>query len=492
MSRIDVGPRVKVPCSGSARIYSLRVDFSGPSQSAQPSRQRPWLTVLVAGGGLLLLAAAVTVGADALWLVALGDRIGSTGRIPTGVPFAAADSAHWVNLPVLGELIFAGLHHLGSSALPAAQLIIDGALLAVTALSARRLHARDGGTAVALLLVMLGALPALGVVRAQMLSLLPFALLVLLLRAEHARPSRRILLMVPLLALWGNLHGAVLVGAALSACYLIFSRARSAPVESVALLIASAAALWLNPAGAHTASYYASVLGNEAAHRGTGLWARLNPGSPFDLLLMLTALVLVALTVSCRRPAWEYVATAGLALATVTASRHGLWLLLFCAAPAAARLSRLSFSRARAPRTEGKAALRGQQAVAVVIAAAISVGVVSVLVSRRAALSANDRDAAVIRTLAAGRVVLATEPLAETLAADGVRVWLSNPIDAFSRTDQSAYLDFLAGHGPGAARALSAAELVVVSPGSAGADLAARAGFAPLTRVGGFEVLARG
>ncbi len=39
--------------------------------------------------------------------------------------------------------------------------------------------------------------------------------------------------------------------------------------------------------------------------------------------------------------------------------------------------------------------------------------------------------------------MLAVEPLAETLARDGVTVWAANPIDAFPRSVQGEYLDFL-------------------------------------------------
>src|SRR5436309_1134676 len=54
-------------------------------------------------------------------------------------------------------------------------------------------------------------------VRAQIFSQLLFVPLFLLLRRESRRPSRRVLIVFPLLALWANLHGAVVVGVALVA-----------------------------------------------------------------------------------------------------------------------------------------------------------------------------------------------------------------------------------------------------------------------------------
>ncbi len=60
---------------------------------------------------------------------------------------------------------------------------------------------------------------------------------------------------------------------------------------------------------------------------------------------------------------------------------------------------------------------------------------------------------AAVAEVAADRAVLAPEPLVERLAAEGLTVWLSNPIDAFSRADQAAYLDFLDGRAAWRARA---------------------------------------
>jgi hypothetical protein len=460
-----------------------------PAQTPAELQRRdawPFWTVIAGSAVLVLISAAVVVGADTMWLVALGNLFARAGSVPAGVPFAAADSSHWANLPVLGELLFAGVNHVGPLGLPVAQLLVDAALIALIVMGARALQAHDGATAAVLLIVALGTLPALGVVRAQLLSLLPFAMLMLLLRAEHARPTARVWLVVPLIAVWGNLHGAVLVGVAITGAYLLLSRLRHDAIVSAGVLAASIGALWLNPVGLRTTSYYSGVLTNEAARRGTGLWAPLGSGGLFDGLLIAAGLVLITLTVLSRRPAWEYAVLAGLTVGTITAARHGVWLLLFCAPAAAAGLSR------RRQRARDRDDSRARQLVSVGFAVALLLGAGVLLSSRRAALSANENDAVVIRDIAAGRVVLAPEPLVETLAAAGVRVWLSNPIDAFSREDQAAYLDFLEGGGPAAEHALSAADVVVVNPGSASARLAARSGFGLVNRVGAFYVLKRG
>ena len=67
---------------------------------------------------------------------------------------------------------------------------------------------------------------------------------------------------------------------------------------------------------------------------------------------------------------------------------------------------------------------------------------------------------------AAGTPILAEAIPAEQVALAGGRVWMSNPLDAFSHRDQRLYLDWLAGRASGDA-ALEHARVVLVSRGAA-------------------------
>jgi len=64
-----------------------------------------------------------------------------------------------------------------------------------------------------------------------------------------------------------------------------------------------------------------------------------------------------------------------------------------------------------------------------------------------------------------GRPILAEPAAAEQIAQAGGRVRISNPLDAFRRSDQSLYLDWLQGHEAGD-RLLRGETAVVVSQGS--------------------------
>jgi len=333
--------------------------------------------------------------------------------------------------------------------------------------------------------VVLGALPAYAAVKMQLFSLALFPLLLYLLRADHRRRSRRVWWVVLVIGVWGNLHGAVLLGVAVTGAYLLFSRLRHRPVETIAVGLASLLAVGVNPAAFGTVRYYAGVLGNEAARRGTELWARPNPSNLFDLLLILAGVSLVILALWSRPPLWEVVAILGLLVGTISSARHGVWLLMICAAPAAVRLTRRK-------RTEPAGSSR---AIPVVAGVVVLLGCTALLWSRLDALNpaGNPDLTASVKAVAQGRVVLADEPLVESLAAEGVRIWLSNPIDAFDQADQAAYLDFVSGASTGNSQALlNASEVVVVRTGGpADGPVSKDPRFAPERSVAGWTVYSR-
>ena len=192
------------------------------------SSRLTWLAIAFGAGSCSLLA---SVGADARWLAALGEEIVEKGSIPSGIPYAAAPSMDWVNVPVLGELIFHALQVVGGDkGLLLAQLVAATAALTLLALGMRALGAPDAASAAVLIVLFFAAAPSFIIVRAQLFSLVLFCVVLLLLRAEARSPSWRIWLLVPLTALWANLHGAVLVGLSVAGAYLVLERFRRDPI----------------------------------------------------------------------------------------------------------------------------------------------------------------------------------------------------------------------------------------------------------------------
>jgi hypothetical protein len=425
-----------------------------------------WVPVAFASAVSALIG---TIAADSRWLAAIGRYIARTGSIPDFVPFATAPSHGWVNVPVLAELVVHWLQAAGGPrALLLAQVLATMLAFTLIAVDMRRARATDSAATIVLLLLIPATFVPLVAIRAQLFSLALFPLLVLLLREEARRPSRRVWLLVPLIALWSNLHGAVLVGLAVAGAYLLIERARRELPLALGVLLASALAVCATPALWRTPAYYAGVLGNEAARRGFGLWAPLSFTSPFDLVFIACAAVLAVAALRSRPPLWELVGLAGLAALTAQSARGSVWLAFFLATPAALGLRR-----------EGSP--QGSIVTApalVLLAVAIVTGVVrgphesgAQRPLLRKALSA-----------AAGTPILATDLLAEQAALAGGRIWIGNPIDAFRHADQRLYLDWLQGRPSGDPALVKAPRVVLVGPGSEA--------HRRLARLGGFREVA--
>lgn len=410
-----------------------------PVPTGRPGARFP-LAEAVVGAWVIALAGFVILGADLMWVVALGDTIREEGAVPRGLPFASAPQLDWPNPVVLAQLVLSSVHGLGWWGLAALQLVLVAATLLVVVTDASRMAARPGRSAAVVSLVVIGCAKAFVVARYPSLSLVPFVTLLLLLRRQEERPNRAVWLVPALLILWGNLHGAVLVGLAVLGVWVLTGRAHTLRRRAL-VAAASLMALVLTPAGARTPGYYLGVLGNEAAARGTGLWAAPDLTSPLDLATLLCAAVLLALAArSLVR--WEWIVALALAVATLAAARHGVWLLLFLGPVAAA-------GRARRPQPQATRAIGVEQvlrrAVVVLVLGAMTAGAVAaVLVSRSADVRPPGHELVQsVRRLAGPLPVLAREPEAETFAQAGITVWAANPLDAFPRDVQEAFIDFL-------------------------------------------------
>ena len=113
------------------------------------------------------------------------------------------------------------------------------------------------------------------------------------------------------------------------------------------------------------------------------------------------------------------------------------------------------------------------------------------LALRAPVFAAADSDADTLAAATRGQVVLVEEPLAESLAAAGAIVWVSNPLDAFTSSDQAAYLAFMKGDTAGARPALERADVVVAKPDSPQAGAAIANGYTPTEHVGRYVLFRR-
>jgi hypothetical protein len=305
------------------------------SNNTHGDGQVVWAVAMLAA----FAAALGIIGADALWLVPLGDRL-IHGHLPSSIPYATAPTAGWHDVPAGAELVFWSLYHAfgGSRGLAVAQAAAAAIGFGALARGLRR-EATAGATLLVSALVLIGSLPAVVVIGVSLSSLALFPVLLALLESETRAPSSRLWLSIPLIAVWGNLHGGVLAGWGLLACYLVLDRARRQPWLSLSVLAAATATLFANPELWHTPRYYRSVLHSVVAKQGSGLWTPLGTGT-LDLMLIAVAAILVVLSLAggVRVRLWEVAALLGLAAATVHVARTGTWFLFLVAFPAARSL----------------------------------------------------------------------------------------------------------------------------------------------------------
>ena len=418
-------------------------------QARRPAAPLTWLAAAFAAA---VATAAARIGADARWLAAVGEEIARFHRLPHAVDYAAVPTVDWHDAPALGQLLFHTLESaFGDAGLVAAQLAAVVVALAASVADLRGAKARDGAGAAVLALVVVGAPAAFLVVRAELYSLALFPVLVAILRKEARCASWRIWLAVALLALWANLHGGVLLGYAVFAAYLVLDRVRRRAFESGVLLAAGACALVATPALLASVAYYRNVLDGEAAAQHFGMWARISFSSPLDVAFVAAAVILAAAALRSRPSAWELVVLVALAALSVEAARNGIWLLLFAAVPAAR-----AFGRAT-----GDAGVLSARAAAVcfaVPALVAAIGLSHGTPPTGAGTPLLERAAAA----AHGSPILADPVDAEKLALHGGRIWIGNPLDAFPKAAQRAYLDWLRGD----AKPVDAIRVVLVTRGS--------------------------
>jgi hypothetical protein len=174
---------------------------------------------------------------------------------------------------------------------------------------------------------------------------------------------------------------------------------------------------------------------------------------------MLGATIVLAMQLRrARPPLWELIVLAVLAVATLEASRAGVWLLFFLAVPAARGFRVEALWTWVMPPV---AALASVILVLSIVRGPIENGAGNALLAR--AIS-----------LADGTPVLADDLIGEQVALAHGRVWVSDPIDAFSHQDQSTYLDWFQGFSSGLRAIRPDIRVVLTAQGSPSARLMAR------------------
>jgi hypothetical protein len=297
-------------------------------------------------------------------------------------------------------------------------------------------------------LAIIGSL-SLTFVRAQNLAIPLFALVLwLCLDQREGDAGRRIWLIPVVLALWANVHGSVLIGAAVAALFLSLRALRSRDARFACAAALCAASPLATPYGLHTLAYYTSMVGNAAVARADIEWD--GPlVAPLALIQFLAPLLLAAgaTALAARRghrpPAVLVIAVLVTAMADLSAMRNGLWLAiaaaLLIAETATAWLPTRELSPAFAKATAVGALALASTAAVLMVARGASGYQAHTPLRELSAASSYVGDHACARVMADTRSASALLWLHPELAG---RVGFDGELEAYAPAALSAWVDF--------------------------------------------------
>lgn len=297
---------------------------------------------VVAFYAVVLLAVLPNMIVQDSWLALVGGReILEHGLPHTDTLAGWTSGTDWIDQPWLAQVAFYGLFTAGG---------IDLALLAHVAVlvvafagalaAARSLGASAKSAALTGMLCMFVAPWALQL-RPQTFAIPLFVAVLWLLAADSRAPSRRVLLVLPLLVLWANLHGTVVLAAllvVLRAVTLAVAalRARKPAADwlwrSLALGVLPFACLFASPYGAALGDYYRTMLVSPLLRSFVDEWAASAPSAKTTGFYLVGA-VAVALFVRYRSrlTGFEQLALLLLLAVGVSAIRSITWFALAAA-----------------------------------------------------------------------------------------------------------------------------------------------------------------
>jgi hypothetical protein len=205
------------------------------------------------------------------WLDLVGGRWVVQHGLPQHDQLAVwTRGVRWIDQQWLAQLGLYEVENLGGiRLLAAAGVAVILSTLALSVFAARSLGASTSAAAAGSALALLMGNVTLVLLRAQSLALPLFALGYWLLASDGRKPSGRVLLVLPIIALWANLHGSVvlMVGLVLVRALLRVSPGR-APDQSVVrnrvvtatLLLGAPLAAFASPYGFALVHYYRLIL----------------------------------------------------------------------------------------------------------------------------------------------------------------------------------------------------------------------------------------
>lgn len=272
------------------------------------------------------------------WMALLSGRVVALHGLPSHDTLTVwAHGRTWVDQQWLAQYVLYELERLGGLRLV---LLVHAALVTLGLGGAAVLARRLGGSARSATWVALPVLvafwPGASVMRPQSFAYVLFVGVLWLLFDDLRSPSGRVYLVLALLVLWANLHGSVVVGAALVSGYglielagSLWRKPRAVQARSLVLLVVPWLCVLVSPYATGLPHYYRMIFtGNFGSY--VTEWA------PTTLTLVHLPIYLLALgglwlfgRTRGLASLFEQLAFVGLSFLALDAVRNAVWLALF-------------------------------------------------------------------------------------------------------------------------------------------------------------------
>jgi len=267
------------------------------------------------------------------WLALLAGRWIAQNGLPSHDTLTLMTyGRQWTDQQWLAQLGLYGIWRVGGITL----VLLAHAFLAIAALTGAALIARrHGASARSVTWIAIPAFvafyPVAIVMRTQSFALVLFVATLWLLLDDARRPSWRVFWTLPVIVLWANVHGSVLLGAGLVALagLVTLARERRASARGIALVFAPWACMLVSPYATHLPAYYEKILvGGDFSNLITE-WAptTLERSTVAFFILVLGGLWLLGRT-GRAAPAFDQLALIAMAVIGFQAIRNIAWFAL--------------------------------------------------------------------------------------------------------------------------------------------------------------------
>jgi hypothetical protein len=295
------------------------------------------IVMAVAAFAIVLITHLRTALAADGWMALLSGRVVAQHGLPSHDTLTVwAHGRDWVDQQWLAQLALYGLDRFGG--LPLVLLLhafLVTAALGGAAAVARRLGGSARSTTWVALPVLIAYWPGASIMRPQSFAYPLFVAVLWLLVDELRQPSRRVYLVLPVLVLWANLHGSVVVGAALVSAFglvetvrLLRRKPRTMTARALVLLATPWLCVLASPYATSLPHYYRLIF-------SSGFGTYVTEWAPTTLTVAHAPIYLLALgglwllgRTGSRTSGFEKLAFLGLTVLAFDAVRNGVWLAL--------------------------------------------------------------------------------------------------------------------------------------------------------------------